>query len=67
MNTKILRLEGLDAFLLALALYFKFNGNWLIFVLLILVPDVSIAGYLKNNKIGALAYNLVHNLASPFY
>ncbi|KKR72353.1 MAG: hypothetical protein UU15_C0030G0005 [Candidatus Levybacteria bacterium GW2011_GWC2_40_7] len=67
MNTKILRLEGLVAFLLALALYFKFNGNWLIFVLLILVPDVSIAGYLKNNKIGALAYNLVHNLASPFY
>ena len=67
MNTKILRLEGLVAFLLALTLYFKFNGNWLIFVLLILVPDVSIAGYLKNNKIGALAYNLVHNLASPFY
>ena len=67
MNTKILRLEGLVAFLLALALYFKFNGNWLIFVLLILVPDVSIAGYLKNNKIGAYFYNLVHNLASPFY
>ena len=61
MNTKILRLEGLFIFLLATFFYFKLDGNWLIFILLLFTPDLSMIGYLKNPKLGAVIYNLIHN------
>ena len=57
----IIRLEGLVFFLLSLVLYYQISGNWLIFALLILAPDISMLGYLKNKQLGAIAYNLGHN------
>jgi Domain of unknown function (DUF4260) len=61
----LLRLEGGVLFALGLLLYWKIGGNWLAFVLLLLVPDVSMAGYLTGNRIGAAGYNLIHLYLLP--
>lgn len=57
----MLRLEGLFFLLTSLSFYHQYRGNWIIFVVLILVPDLSMVGYLKNKKVGAIVYNLGHN------
>jgi hypothetical protein len=61
MVRNIVRLEGLAVFLVALFLYDLIQGNWWIFLALILVPDISMVGYLVSKKLGAVTYNLVHN------
>jgi hypothetical protein len=58
-----LRIEGLAGFVAGLALFGLTGGNWLFVVPLLLVPDVSVAGYLAGPRIGAFCYNLVHNWA----
>lgn len=47
-----------------LALYGWLGGPWLLVLPLLLLPDVSIVGYLANPRVGAFTYNLVHNWAS---
>jgi Domain of unknown function (DUF4260) len=56
-----LRLEGLAAFAAGLALYVASGGNWLFIVPLILLPDISAAGYLAGPRVGAFVYNAFHN------
>ena len=56
-----LRLEGLAAFGVGLALFGASGGNWLLLVPLLLLPDVSAAGFLAGPRIGTFTYNLVHN------
>ncbi len=66
MNALVLRIEGLVA--LALSVYFYFfdlQFNWIVFVLLLFAPDLSMLGYLKNNKVGAVWYNLFHTYSIP--
>ena|SRR5829696_3822001 len=58
-----LRLEGLAAFAAGLVLFGVSGGNWLFLVPLILLPDVSAAGYLVNARIGTFTYNAVHTWA----
>ncbi len=41
------------------------GGGWLLFVLLLLVPDVSMLFYLAGPRTGAVAYNAVHALIAP--
>jgi len=65
MINKFLRIEGLIIFALATAFYFYSDFHWLKFFLLFFVPVVSMVGYLKNNKSGALIYNLGHAYSSP--
>jgi len=62
----LLRIEG--AFDLALSLIFfqAIHGNWLLFILLLLVPDLAMLGYLWGTQLGAVCYNLVHTLVGPF-
>lgn len=57
----ILKLEGLAMFLLCLYFYHRINGSWVMFFTLLLLPDISMIGYLKNERIGAMLYNLFHN------
>jgi hypothetical protein len=57
----ILHLEGLFVFLASLYFYGALNGNWLWLVLLLFTPDISMLGYLRDTKIGAFGYNLIHN------
>ncbi|HEX8966179.1 MAG TPA: DUF4260 domain-containing protein [Patescibacteria group bacterium] len=61
MVKKILHLEGLIFFITALFFYNQLHGNWLLFTILLFTPDISMIGYLKNKKAGAILYNLVHN------
>ena len=58
-----LRLEGLAAFGAGIAVFGANDGNWLFLVPLLLLPDVSAIGYLAGPRIGAFAYNAVHNWA----
>lgn len=61
MVKKILQLEGLFIFLFAAFIYWRLGGNLIIFIILLLVPDLSMIGYIKNKKIGAMIYNSIHN------
>jgi hypothetical protein len=58
-----LRLEGLAAFVAGLAVFGATGGPWLLAVPLLLVPDLSMVGYVRGPRLGALTYNLVHNWA----
>lgn len=59
------RLEGVGAMGLAIAAYIWLGQSWLLFALLLLVPDLSMLGYLRSPRFGALTYNLAHNYAAP--
>jgi hypothetical protein len=61
----LLRVEG--AALLALSvLFYSLGGvSWTLFLLLVLAPDLSMLGYLKGSRVGALSYNLGHTYLPP--
>ena len=61
----LLRIEGAALALGALYAYHRVGANWWLFAALILVPDVSFAGYLINTRVGAIAYNAMHVLFVP--
>ncbi len=60
-----LRLEALAIALALLGLYVVSASSWWLFAVLILVPDVTMIGYLAGPKLGALSYNLGHSYALP--
>lgn len=64
-NTMILRLESAAIAVACVYLYHLLGYSWKLFGMLILIPDVSIAGYLLRNQVGALCYNLLHNMVFP--
>jgi len=49
----------------AIFIYAAIGGSWLLFAVLILAPDLSMAGYAGGPRIGAAVYNLFHTLAGP--
>lgn len=61
----LLRLEGLVVLTLSAIFYAVEGGNWWLYLLLFLSPDLSMLGYLAGNRIGALCYNLVHTYVLP--
>lgn len=61
----ILSIEGLALFIGSIVLYAYAGGNGWLFLLLLLVPDVAMLGYLVNTKVGAISYNLIHSTALP--
>ena len=61
----LLQLEGGVVFLLVLLLYWRIAGNWLLFVVLVLAPDIGMLGYVRNTRIGAAVYNLFHTYVVP--
>ena len=58
-----LRLEGVAAFAAGLALFGIAGGAWLLVIPLLLLPDLSAAGYLGGPRVGAFTYNLAHTWA----
>jgi hypothetical protein len=62
---RLLHLEGLVLFVGAVALYGVSGGNWLLFIALLLAPDLAMLGYGVNTRVGALAYNSVHTYLLP--
>jgi hypothetical protein len=61
----LLRLEGAAFLFGAIALYAYLGGQWLVFVLLLLLPDLSALGYLVNPRAGSITYNLAHTYSLP--
>lgn len=58
----VLRIEGTAVFAAALAVYFLvLDGPLWLLVVLALAPDLVMVGYLAGSRIGAAAYNAVHN------
>jgi hypothetical protein len=63
--TLLLRVEHAAMALAALVAFQLFDGNWWLFAALILVPDISMAGYLVNPRVGAWCYNAAHTWIAP--
>jgi hypothetical protein len=61
----VLRLEGLVLLGGAAALFWHSGGDWRLFAVLFLVPDISFAGYLVGPRVGAAAYNAMHSTIGP--
>ena len=60
----ILRAEAVAIFLVGVGAYLQLNGNpWLLLPLL-LAPDLSMLGYLGGPRMGAITYNVGHNLVT---
>lgn len=59
------RLEGGALLATAVLAYAVRGGNWLLFALLLLTPDISMLGYALGPQIGATIYNLVHTYILP--
>ncbi len=58
-----LHAEGAAAAIAGLAVYGALGGSWLLLVPFLLVPDLSIIGFVRGPRLGSLTYNLVHNWA----
>ena len=63
---RILRSEGVVLLVAALAGYFAWlHEPWWLVPLLLLVPDLFMAGYAKSHRTGAMLYNLAHSYPAP--
>jgi hypothetical protein len=59
------RLESTALFFLILGVYYVWDFNLLVFVLLLFLIDVTMVGYAFNNRVGAIIYNLGHSYVIP--
>lgn len=64
-SSLVLRLECLLVFLITLFVYHKLGGSWLYYLGVLAAIDISMAGYLVNNHIGGLVYNIGHSYIIP--
>lgn len=58
---RVLKLEEAGQFLLSLYLFSQLDYSWWLFPACLLLPDLSMIGYLSGPKTGARLYNLFHN------
>lgn len=65
MPTLLLRLEGAVTLLTATLAYFYLEGGWLLFLLLLFVPDLGMIGYAAGVRAGSATYNLFHTYSLP--
>ena len=61
----LLHLEGAMILALSLYVFHRIHPAWLLFVALLLVPDLSMLRYLLGVRTGAVCYNVVHTLTLP--
>ena len=64
-SRRLLRLEGALVFIAAVTGYAWLGASWGLFAVLLLAPDVFMAGYLAGPRLGALVYNVGHTYAVP--
>lgn len=56
-----LKLEELAQFCLILFALYAAHMSWLVYLLLLVGPDIGMLGYLINTRVGAVSYNLLHH------
>jgi hypothetical protein len=61
----LLHIEGLAVFVAAIATYANLGGNWLVFIALLLTPDLAMLAYFLNPRWGSISYNLFHTYTFP--
>ncbi|BDL40599.1 DUF4260 domain-containing protein [Methylorubrum sp. GM97] len=61
----LLRIEGAALLVCALAGYAWMGQSWWLWAALILLPDLSMIGYLAGPRIGAASYNAAHTTTVP--
>ena len=59
----LITIEELAQFALSIFLFANLPFVWWVYPALLLLPDVSMLGYLMNAKVGAFSYNLFHHKA----
>lgn len=57
----LLKLEELAMLLVSIFLLWNGDASWFWYLLLLIGPDISMAGYFMGNKAGAACYNLFHH------
>ena len=62
---KLLRVEATAFLLLSIFAYYQSGFSWILFGVLFLAPDLSMAGYWLGPRWGAAIYNAAHNYALP--
>ena len=62
---RLLRLEGAALLGAATLVYFYHGGSWLVFLALLLAPDLALVGYRRGPRLGSLLYNLAHTTTLP--
>jgi hypothetical protein len=62
---RILQLEGALLLLALIAAYWRLHANWIVFVVLLLFPDLAMLGYLRGTRLGAWCYNAFHTFSGP--
>lgn len=63
--TALLRLDGAAVGAAAIAAFAVTGGNWWLFALLILAPDLSMLGFTFGKETGARIYNWAHSYTLP--
>jgi hypothetical protein len=63
--TVFLRVEGAVLLGMATFLYALAEGGWILFLVVLLAPDVSILGYARGTRVGAFVYNSFHTYLPP--
>ena len=61
----LLHIEGGAVLAVSCVIYQHLHGSWVRFALFFLVPDISMFFFFVNNRVGAVAYNLVHTYTTP--
>ena len=57
----LIKLEELVLFILGIVFFAQLHFAWWWFLVLILLPDIGMLGYLINEKSGAIIYNVFHH------
>jgi hypothetical protein len=62
---RLLHMAGAVVLLLTLCGYWMTQGNWWVFALILLAPDLSMIGYLGGARTDAVVYNVFHTYLLP--
>ena len=68
LNTSLrrwLRVENGAELVFWVVVYSHWGSGWLVFAVAFLLPDLSMLGYLKSSKAGAICYNTAHSYLFP--
>jgi hypothetical protein len=65
MPALLIKIESAAVAIGAIAFFIHLGGSGLLFVLLILAPDLSMIGYAANPRTGSVVYNIVHTYVVP--
>lgn len=57
----LLKLENLVIFIFCIYLFSLEGFSWIVLLIFLPVVDISALGYLINNSVGAVIYNVFHN------